>query len=221
MKQKYVKAIGVEMEGGWIQRPESLYGDGSVRCSHPTTQCSGEISYHNSDPAELFKWMKRNFPSETNETCGMHIHVSFINNLLYMKLMEKAFFEFFLSRMREWGKAMADSGAMKDGDLTNFQNRISDRNTYTSSSYEPDRQARPNSKNGYRRSHLNYCYNLHGTIECRLMPMFSKFELAKDAVIVVAETMEEYLSKHRERPIILNLSFDMTEQTEKEAYQCA
>jgi hypothetical protein len=219
MKKRYVRAIGVEMEGGWMAPPERLYGDGSVRCSHPTTEFSGEISYHNEDPAELFKWMKRNYPSETNDTCGMHIHVSFVNTLLYMKLMERQFFDFFVQRMREWGKAMEGSGAMVGGDLQSFKARISDKNIYTSSLYEPDKQSRPNSKNNYRRSHLNYCYNLHGTIECRLMPMFSKFELSKDAVIVVAETMEEYLSKHRERPIVMNLSFDMSENTE--VVQCA
>ena len=119
MKYKHIAYVGVELEGIWprdfISTPSLMlrekhhpwrvrfHGDGSVRLGSRNNpggweEDAGRVSLVNiegvSDPLrphEVPAWVKWNYPRHVNNSCGMHVHVSFKRTLDYARLMERSF----------------------------------------------------------------------------------------------------------------------------------
>lgn len=189
MNFNYIDKVGVEIEGGWdVQPPCGPVGsDGSVCVTAPIR---GEIRSRPMKQWDTIEgYVNDNWPVHTDRTCGFHIHVSVKNTHLYSALMDKRFYDFFLARMEAWGRA-------NDIQNAEFWDRLKGQNQFCKKEWKPDNQAEVASKHATDRyTHWNFCWTLHTTAECRLLPTFKKKHVAVKAVREVLSIVEEWLDK--------------------------
>lgn len=160
---KYIDRMGVEIEGGWSEEPQNLQHDGSV--SAPDSAFKGEsVSPPFSKFRDLIRYVQNNYPDEANKTCGLHIHFSLTSVAYYSRMMDRGFQAHFYDYMKKWAKDA------KPGDI--FTSRLLGRNQYCKTEWHPDLQVAAERKGEPRYTAWNFCYRLHGTAECRLLPTF-------------------------------------------------
>lgn len=202
-----VELAGVELEGGWKKLPEgaALTHDGSVRIPEETevrqdgqirnvTISTGELP---SDPMEVTKiapWMRKFYPSHVNETCGLHVHMSFESALHYQRLMVVDYQDTIVEYLERWGK---EEGLPESHLL--FQ-RLKGTNEYCQRKFWPDLQARRKKsfdrrQEGHRYTIINYCYSEHCDLECRVLPMFPEVEQGIRAVMRVIDITNAFLAR--------------------------
>lgn len=210
---KFIDRIGVEIEGAWFKPQSGLYDDRSVTgyINHFHTwyrkSTKREIPGYNGDNyldyigekiskplsySDTIKFIDDFWPDDTMERCGFHIHVSFKNISSYTKLMEKEFFEFFLKHMEQWGLKNKIESAQ-------FWSRLRGENNFCTKKFIPEKQAALKEKkqnDPTRYCIFNYCFGIHKTIECRLLPTFETVTEAKSAFDAVIESFEIFLEKH-------------------------
>jgi len=186
MTFKFIDKVGIEIEGGWNVVPPCgpVGSDGSVQVSAPFV---GEIR---SRPLARYEtvmdYVRNNWPTATNRTCGFHVHVSLKNEFAYSLLMDKRFYDFFIARITAWATAQPIRNQ-------NFWDRLNGLNTYCQKRFSPDIQAERTYKDGIRYAHLNFCFLQHGTLECRLFPTFKQADTAVKAVTEFLSIVEEWL----------------------------
>lgn len=131
----------------------------------------GEIPSPVMPPSEVPIWMRRYYPQSVNETCGLHVHMSFENSLLYQRLMVPSYQATILHYVTLWAK---DEAIPKDHPLWP---RLNGSSVYCQHQFWPDRQVATRGKDhdqrreGHRYTVINFCYSTTGTVECRLLPM--------------------------------------------------
>lgn len=189
-KLNKIHLIGVELEGGWDECPDNFHEDGSVDCAGDTT---GESVSDALTLTPLLKWIPRQYPDYTNESCGFHVHTSYRDNRDYETLMERKFYDFFLARITRWGKGYPIRNSA-------FWARLEGKNSFCRKNFQPLNQAFVTDKSGPRYAQLNYCWGLHGTLECRLFPMFKSSKTAQAAVCELISLIETYLLMNRPKP---------------------
>src|SRR3990167_1168176 len=143
------------------------------RVQPPTrTAETGEIP---SNPMELDKiepWMKKFYPQIVNDTCGLHVHMSFKSALQYQRLMTPTYPATIIEYFTSWAK----SEGLKDSHP--IWERLSGKNRYCKHEFHAQQQVTSKkdhnqTRPGHRYTIVNYCYSVHGgTLECRLLPMF-------------------------------------------------
>lgn len=190
-----IALMAVELEGGWDKVPEgeTMGHDGSVNVEN--TNYKGEIPSKPMVLAELLEWIQRCYPDHVNRSCGMHIHVSFKDNLAYAQLMTPSFYKYFLQEVEKW----AIEKKLNEDSI--FWERFQGKNSYCKKEYNADMQTRMRGKESVRYAHLNYCYSLHKTIEVRLFPAFQKKALTLSAVQLVHDIFEGFLAKRTREPV--------------------
>jgi hypothetical protein len=172
--KSYIEKVGVEMEGGWNYKPDNLKYDQSVEVE---SMYRGEVS---SPPTSyenlqyLFEWMRKWYPQHVDASCGFHIHISLKNTLYYSQLMSEEFYEYFLQKTEEWGKKKEE----QKYDMSLFWKRWRGDNKFCRRIFRADEQSIVKDKQSCRYSHLNFCYTMHQTLECRLFPMFQSKRIA-------------------------------------------
>ncbi len=208
LKSRYIKLIGIELEGCFNGTPLNFHGDGSVNVSDDMYRegIDGRVGESNSDPTPLEvigNYLERNYPILSNASCGMHVHFSFKNKLYYSRLMDQAFHVYFLAQLKAWGEAQ------KINSKHEFWRRLAGNNHYCQvSDIQADYQAGLSSKDSARYKALNFCFRLHGTLEIRVLPMFKKRTTAEKAVRACVEIINSYLDRtggKREEKVELNL----------------
>jgi hypothetical protein len=219
---KYIDKVGIELEGGWLDRPARIKDDISVQITDPPPTCNhechcpecfpkgslcgkkqyntGEVASNPISPRYAPRWVRKAYPDTHNQTCGLHIHTSFKSIKDYKKLMDKKFYEFFLKRFKKWGEER------KLPSNHPFWPRLRGENRFCYEGFIPEEQVQIKVKNDgnrrsnvtgkeIRRTHLNYCYELHRTLECRMLPMFETPELANEAIEEYIQCIEDYLDQ--------------------------
>ncbi len=199
--KNFVYRVGVELEGGWTKLPDGvdLHPDGSVsgiqltQAEQAANATATSISQQpfklrlgelQSEPMEVRKvqaWMEQSYPSHVNESCGLHVHMSFKSALHYMWLMAPEFQATMKEYVRRWA---VDEGLNSSHRLFS---RLKGSNTYCKDEFFADGQAARTKKsydhNGPSRyTMINYPHGLHGTIEARLLPMFDTVDQSVKAV---------------------------------------
>ena len=127
-------------------------------------------------------WVKENYPSHVNNTCGLHVHMSFNNARHYSNLMIPQYQFTIAHYLEQWAK--------KEGFLANHPiwARLQGKNEFCKLEFFPDLQATKINKDyhhtgeGNRYTAISYRYGEHGTIECRLLPMFPDAEQSIRAI---------------------------------------
>jgi len=190
MELRNIKKFGIELEGGWDMAPRDarlFKNDSSVNV--PGRWKVGEIvSPILTDWQAGSDFLLVNYPDHTGTSCGLHVHMSF---------GDAAANAFNVGRI-------ADSRAYQDGLLTTlrelaaelkvtskaFYSRIDGENTYCRPTWH---NGRPLETERYRA--VNFAaYNRHGTIEIRVLPMFSKRQISVRMVRRVLSYTDRYLS---------------------------
>lgn len=139
-------------------------------------------------------WMQKYYPHFVNDTCGLHVHMSFENALYYQKLMTPAYTKVIVEHLTTWAK---QEGIEKAHPIWY---RLSGKSRYCQHKFFGDEQVRKTSKDynrdapGNRYTMVNYCFNLHNTLEVRLLPMFDGVEQAIRAVNAILNVTNACLS---------------------------
>src|SRR3990167_1610829 len=102
-----VMTVGVELEGGWDILPKGCsppIRDGSV---HVEGVYIGEYPSPvlNFDPENKLywkKWVTKMYPQHLNQTCGMHVHMSFRTALTYQRLMSPTYPATIVAYVKKW-----------------------------------------------------------------------------------------------------------------------
>lgn len=194
--------FGVELEGGWKTLPPgvNLIPDSSVRIDSPpeafdpVTQRQkwrltlGELPSTPQKPGEVGDWMRKFYPSHVNESCGLHVHMSFHTALHYSWLMVPEFPASVLKYVAEWSE---EEKLPKDHPIWP---RLRGENTACQHLFHADLQvsAGPNKGHdrraqGHRYTVVGYPWPRHTTIEHRILPGFEDKEQGVRAVLRLAD----------------------------------
>lgn len=183
-----IKLVGVELEGAWKNRtpPIGYQHDGSVSAVGALV---GEVASSPLPLTDLLAWVLSPgiYPDFINDSCGLHIHVSFHNSYEYSLVATQDFFKAFLKRITQFGM---EENIEKENI---FWKRLSGKNVFCKNEFVPEKQYMARNKGQARYTMLNYCYSLHGTLENRLFPMFRKKSVACRAIFSYCQFINEYL----------------------------
>lgn len=207
-----VDGIGVEIEGGWdpdrvrtlppntrITRDGSVYkeaGDdgGTHRSKYPDIQF-GEIPIGPYVLGNVAKGLKSYWPSMADESCGMHVHMSFAKLDHYVTLADSpAYQETVVEYFMQWAKAEAFSEGH------HIWPRLKNLNEYCQKKFWPYEQISkegPKSYDhheyGHRYTMIHYCFQRFRTVECRILPMMKDPAQAERAVRHLVQVTNAYL----------------------------
>lgn len=162
---------------------------------------TGEIPSPVMPPSEMPTWMRRFYPQVVNETCGLHVHMSFGNALHYQRLMVPAYQDAILT----WITRFAEEEKLPTSHP--LWERLKGNSRYCQHRFWPDLQVRQRAKDhdqqreGHRYTTINFCYGTNGTVECRLLPMMNEVEQGIRAVQRVLDITNAFLGngKTKER----------------------
>lgn len=235
-----IHLVGIELEGGWSKLPKgtALVHDGSVRFQGPeiiavTDPATGrrtqqvvpgsgpphvgelpspplEVSVKGSSTIPWMEWVKQFYPSHVNDSCGMHVHMSFRSALTYQRLMTPDYQVTMMDHLIKWARKV------KFGENHHIWERLNGTNRYCQHQFMAEEQAQRREKShdhhapGHRYTAINYAYGQHSTVECRVLPMMDTSAQAIDAISQVLLVTNAFLlvDAKREQPIIANHLID-------------
>lgn len=197
---KYVSKIGLENEGGYVRtddKPSRLVKwveDESVRNIRATRNGVGinfigeAVSMPMKTVTEALEWINLFWPDRKNKSCGFHIHTSFVKPKFYWYLVNEQFYIAFYKRMVKLGKELNLSSYYFD--------RLAGNNHHCQRIFKGMDQIFETEKSNARYTQLNYCFQLHGTLENRLPTAIMSVKQAQKYLISYIEFLEEYLENH-------------------------
>lgn len=216
---KFINRIGLELEGGWVEVPDTtdeIHEDVSVRNGHdgfPILKKGEKACLHWGEIASkpvtfqgAMTFLDANFPDDTNGSCGFHIHISVKRTIDYARLMKRDFYTQFLAEVDKWAK---EERLLKTDP---FWERLAGKNRFAKKVFRPAAQMAVTEKVGAgagllgtetRRTLLNYCWSMHKTLECRLFPAWTDKARCKSAVKFFVEFVEGYLTEKAKRKMKL------------------
>lgn len=225
-----IHRVGIELEGGWstIPRGMNLTHDGSVRFRDIDVASllvpirhAGELP---SPPLEVVQypaWMKVYYPAAVNETCGMHVHLSFKSAFTYQQLMAPSYPATILAYITKWARR---EGLEENHPLWP---RLKGESVYCQHIFSADEQASTQVKGhdqhapGHRYTVINYCWSRYSTLECRLLPMMKTVEQGISAVQEIINITNAYLvaaAKREKRVSIKHIVDDVEVREERKIY---
>lgn len=185
--------VGIEIEGFWYDRREaqrrasglgmSGYHDGS--CQEPSDDVAGwEFQTVPGSLGQALNQLHSLYPDKTNNSCGMHVHVSWSDPTDVTLFATQAFFDYFKARWTAWGTA----NQITPGSA--FWRRLNGDNNFC----QINRDMSDREITRMDRYHqLNFSsWGEHKTIECRLLPMFYNESLAISAVQELVSIYEDF-----------------------------
>lgn len=174
-------------------------GDPSVKFPNAVGLAAvGEVVSEPMIRPALWNWIRDHYPDVTNRTCGIHVHMSLRHELDYQRLINRTFHDHMLVGLHRWGLAQK---LAKDHV---FWPRIRGCNLFCQDVHHGDLQAQ--FKGGHDAFHdnrygmVNYCWQVHKTLEVRVLPTFADKKMAIRAVRRVLNLTEEYLAQARQIP---------------------
>lgn len=199
-----IHRIGIELEGGWTKLPRGCkpVRDGSIHLDrHPLrTQmiAIGEVpstpmSLDPRDPIHWIPWLRTFYPQLVNETCGMHVHLSFRTALTYARLMSPNYPSTIVAYMTKW------AASEKLGKDHPIWPRLEGKSEYCQHLFHADDQVILTGKDydhhrkGHRYTVVNYCFGRLSTVEHRLLPMMDTPDQAVRAIQELIDVTNAYL----------------------------
>lgn len=209
-RKNRIYRIGIELEGGWNEVPKGsrVIRDGSVdlrslALPRYTEIAIGELPSPPQSITTWQAWVATNYPVYLNETCGMHVHMSFNNAFTYQRLMDDRYPATILKYMEEWAKR---EGLPADNPLWP---RLKGESRYCQHVFDPDGQVGNTGKDydqtrsGHRYTVINYCWQRYSTLECRLLPMMPSAPIAISAIKELLDITNLFLVATAKREKIL------------------
>lgn len=212
----FIRLIGVELEGAWEATPSggggSRHDDASVDIDNDEDdegntefEFVGEFVSAPSSLEGIVEFLENHYPDKSNASCGFHIHISVTSPLRYQQLMSEAFHEDFKRWARKWAESV------KLPRTHTFWERLAGRNHYCEDKFHADEQVCLKQHEQPRYTHLNYAWGCHGTLECRLMPMFRDLPIAISCVKNYVAFVEEWLGEQPRSESWLDEAVDLSE----------
>lgn len=226
-----IALVGVELEGLWKKLPEGvkqvdsitpgpneLGRDGSLKTMRDTYTTVdypflGEIPSPPLKESEMAAWLKSHYPDQVGPRCGMHIHISLKNPLVYMWLMDD---EAYPATVVEYIKKWAEAEKLPADDP--IWDRLAGKCEYCQHIHWPAEQVKNYTKDyskdrkGHRYTAVAFHFNRDGlgTIECRLLSMPKDAEQAIRAVQEFISITNRYLvaTAKRERRQVSTVVMD-------------
>jgi len=179
---------------------KKLYVTGAVLEEHKIPQV-GEIVSPILEVPEVEDYIRTNYPNIVNETCGLHVHMSFKYKLNYQRLMTEDYTRKMVVGLIDWAKR---NDLPKDHPL--WPRLMKPNHNHCAHVYLGDNQVTIAGKdynsrgtNYSRYTAINYCWAQHKTVECRLLSMFDTADQAVSAVGEVIRITNLFLSKIKSR----------------------
>ena len=188
--------VGVELEGGWDKLPQKgvvIVHDGSVRFPGKIVDYIGEIPSPALEVSALPRWMGIFHPQHVNETCGMHVHMSFMSALCYARLMRPEYPATIIKYVEKWARAEELPAAHPIWDRLAGKSRFCQHVFHADEQVSTVRKDHDQQRPGHRYTVMNYCFNTNGTMECRLLPMMEKAEQSIRAVQEIINITNAFL----------------------------
>lgn len=191
---KYIDKVGLELEGGWtkafsytqFKNDVSVFRDGPPK-GFPKTGHYGEVASDPLPPHLCEEWLAVHYPDMSDATCGFHIHTSFKKKRYYTECATREFYDFWVDTYEKWG--VQEKIADKE-----FWSRLKGENRFCRKTFAAPAQMVLAQKLDVRRTHLNYCWTMHKTIENRMLPVFEKRDDAVSAMLMHFSIIENYLA---------------------------
>lgn len=175
--------IGVELEGAWKTLPPMtrLEGDGSVykdpltgQKKPPNGHVTGEYPIGPIQPIAMPRFMKKYYPHQVNDTCGMHVHMSFESVWHYALLMVPEYQDTVIEYLTRWAKKENFSPTH------HIYSRLNGKSIFCQNKFWPDAQIvsqkdHNQERIGHRYTIVHYC-GRQMTIEVRVLPMMETAE---------------------------------------------
>lgn len=211
--ERCVSKVGIEIEGAWsnlsaVQTAARSAGlgmsaDGSLQGFFGASPY--EFKTRPGNVREALSQLCTFYPDFTNNTCGMHVHTSFKDPTHITRLYCPEFFEYFRSMWQLWG---TERGLHENSE---FFRRLRGDNDYCQINQESEGDLRTVS-GCTRYSHLNFsAWDRHGTVECRMLPMFENLQDGIDAVQYLIRIYESFLAQDQEIPVSEEIRSDVGE----------
>lgn len=158
--------------------------DGSVH----TSLYDGEAVSNPGDVRFVNMFLRENYPDEVNDTCGMHVHLSFTNYFDYMTLCDEKFHDSVLRSL----KIFMTKHNLQDTELPNRMAGV----YYAQRQYNGlSQQLDPYGSDRY--TTVNYSsFKKHNTIELRVLPMFDNIEDGIKAIRWYYRFVQRYLQNN-------------------------
>jgi hypothetical protein len=210
-----IKLVGIELEGAWSKLPDGvkyvdsttpppgwLGRDGSLKGMRETIDLNkfpyiGELPSPPVKESDVNAWLTKHYPDTSDPACcGMHIHISLSNPLVYMWLMDD---EAYPATVVEYFKQWAEREKIDKTDP--IWDRLAGNNIYCQHVHAPSDQVKNLTKDyskdrkGHRYTAIAFHYLRDGlgTIECRLLTMPKTVEQAQRAVKEFISITNRYL----------------------------
>jgi hypothetical protein len=195
---KEINAIGIELEGGWSfrrargNRPKGggeFKGDGSVHMQ----DFSGFLGEATSVPMTSWKqaasWVKDNYPDRVNETCGMHVHMSFKDSTYSMLAESPGIVQYHIDRLRRYMDAHRNKFPRSEYNW--MVGRLNGDNSYCSPRWLAEGQL--SRFNGERYTMMNFqAWHGHRTLEVRTLGMVTEKKRAVDLLWILIKSIRDY-----------------------------
>lgn len=218
-----VYRVGIELEGGWTKLPSgvrALQHDGSIQGLLDPSGNPLHVGELPSSPLTLEewgKWLRKHYPQIVNQSCGMHVHLSFRTALTYSRLMCPEYPGTIVNEITRWAK---HENLPKDHTIWS---RLKGKSVYCQHVYSADEQVRNTSKDhnreraGHRYTVINYCWARVSTLECRLLPMMDTAERAERLVQEYIDITNAFLmaTGKREQASKIDIDVDAEERREE------
>ena len=200
-----IDKVGIEIEGLWTETGSrrvrtaasqwhmGISGDGSIH----TRGCSRGLYANEFQTAPGYveaalAQLVAGYPDEVNESCGMHVHVSFLDPTVITQLMTPEFFAYFRRRWLEWGER---TGLHPDCE---FYSRLEGENQYCRPN---DNRTITDNAHHDRYFQLNFsAWHEHKTVECRLLPMFQHAAIGVSAVKELLSIYHDWVTDAASEP---------------------
>lgn len=185
---------------GCQTRIDGFRHDGSVSISG--CEITGEAaSPPCSSWSDFESWVTKWAPDKVNRSCGTHIHVSTILPSDYDRLMGPAFYPYFKECMTVWGNEHLSAD-------NEFWARLRGENDYCcandaiecshgTNSHDSETQNATIRKGSCRYAHVNFCRQLHGTVEFRLFHGMKTPSLIMSAAKALVSCIDTFLVQSR------------------------
>ena len=167
-------------------------GDCGCESEYYSELVDGEMVSPPLRPAQIADWSRQNYPEEVNTTCGSHQHTSFNTMKAYSIVLDRSFETYVIRRLTMWGirHKINDGSAL-------FRRLAGDKH-WCKKGYKGYQQLITSSKDECRYQIVNYCYLLHGTVEVRVLPAFSKVELNISAHKELTRSIEQFIEMRQD-----------------------
>ena len=182
-----------------------------VAVQMPVPAVKGEVVSNPLTVDQIEGWVRSVYPKYVNETCGLHVHMSFFHKLNYGRLMGgMAFTTWMVGKLRTWAER---EGLPKDHpQWRRFDPDDPWTRQHCAHLYLGEAQARVTRKDYESRgkpysryTFVNYCHDMPGhdgpraTVEVRGLSMPDNPDTAIRAVMAVLDATNEFLSKIKQK----------------------